>query len=189
MYNDIVSEATRVATLTVKGKTYPLTMTGDIDQKLSSKAVANGSTVKGWVVGMAEFSEVTGSAPYDKKLGPDMYGQLVAIKGSRGHILRLATDSEDDNPMIVKVIVSGVKITGVNNDGNGESKIEITLLPYEAKYTKDSGANSDKKSTRAQATASDGEDVQTTSSTLAQVLSPSSGFSGSIAGIPISFSI
>lgn len=188
MYNNIVSSATRKATLTtVKGKSYIVTMTGEVSEKLSKKTVANGTNVKGWVTGTSEFAEIKASAPYDRLIGPDMFAHLTAIKGAPGNILRIAVDAEDDNPMLVKCHVAGVTITGVDNDGSDSTKIELELLPYEAKFAKATVSGS--KNTKLQKVADGGDDVETTSSTIAQILSPDSNSLSSIAGLIQNFTI
>jgi hypothetical protein len=190
MYQNIVSEATFLATLTIGSKSFALTMVGDIDQSVSSKYVANGTRVKVPVAGLAEFKNVTVSAPYDSKISPDLIDQCTKKKGTNGHQLRIAVDANDKNPRICKVMILGVKAPGMNADGNSEAKVQIELAPYELAYTVASESNKGKNSTKAQGEAVGSGEVASISSTLADILNPAAEGAGiDIAGLPFPISL
>jgi hypothetical protein len=189
MYNKIVSEALIQATLTIKGKSYIMTVVNDIEQMVSSKYVANGSQVKVPVAGLAEFKNVTASCPYDEVLGPELEALATSVKGTKGHTLRLSNSAEDTNPRTVSVMVLGVKSPGSNADGNGEAKLTIELAPYSLSYAKAANSTKNKDTRRAQGEAEGDGTVNSVASALAETLTPNSTASLNIGGIPITFSI
>jgi hypothetical protein len=189
MYDKIISEALIQATLTIKGKSYAMTMVNDIDLSLGAKQVANGSGTKVPVAGIAEFKNVTVSCPYDEVQGPELEQLAVSVKGSRGHTLRMANSSEDTNPRTIQVMIVGIKSPGSNADGNNEAKLTLELMPYSLKYAKEANSIKNKSTTRAQGEAEGTGTVNSVSSALAETLTPNSTASLSIGGIPITFSI
>lgn len=189
MYNQIVSKATRIATLSLKGKSYPITMTGDFDLKVDNKQVANGSRTKGYVSGLASWSVIMVSAPYDKAIGPEMFNQAVALKGTDSAILTISNDTEDDNPITAKCKILSVKQSGMNADSNEEARVEIELAPLSVNYAKTSNSTQGQRGTKAQGEVTGSDEVASESTALTQAINPGNGVSFSVAGIPVSISI